>query len=382
MRLLEYQGRSLLKESGVRVPPGAVAKTPEEAFRIASEQLDGRAVVKAQVPVGGRGKAGGIKITENPEKAREASADLLGSELKGEKVSRVLLVEPVEIDKEYYISVLLDREKKGPIIIFSPEGGVDIEEVAAKNPEQIHKVYPDPLIGLKPYMIRELLYEAGLQKKYFKDFYRLTEQLFQFYQEYGATLVEINPAALTKDGELLALDSKVKIDDDTKAGAQIREALPEGVEEDDKTKLERKAEEFGLQYVELDGTIGVIGNGAGLVMSTLDVLSQKGGAPANFLDIGGGADAELMEKAYEIVTEKQGLQAVFINIFGGLTRCDEIASGIVTALQTKQTNLPLVVRLTGTNEEKGRKILEDNGITAATSFDKGAQEVVGKTKTN
>jgi succinyl-CoA synthetase beta subunit len=380
MRLLEYQGRSLLAENGIEVPPGDIAKTPEEAFQIASEQLDGKAVVKAQVPVGGRGKAGGIKITNSPQEAREASSNLLGSDLKGEKVSRVLLVEPVEIEKEFYISVLLDREKKGPIMIFSPEGGVDIEEVAEETPERIYKIYPDPLIGLQPYMIRELLYRAGVKKKYFKDFYRLAENLFQFYQDYGATLVEINPAALTKDGELLALDSKVKIDDDTKAAVEIQEILPEGVEEGDKTELERKAEGIGLQYVELDGTIGVIGNGAGLVMSTLDVLSQKGGKPANFLDIGGGADAELMEKAYEIVTEKQGLQAVFINIFGGLTRCDEIANGIVTALKNKQTNLPLVVRLTGTNDEKGRKILEDNGITATTSFDRGAKEAVAKTK--
>lgn len=380
MRLLEYQGRSLLAENGIEVPPGDIAKTPEEAFQIASEQLDGKAVVKAQVPVGGRGKAGGIKITNSPQEAREASSNLLGSDLKGEKVSRVLLVEPVEIEKEFYISVLLDREKKGPIIIFSPEGGVDIEEVAKETPERIYKIYPDPLIGLQPYMIRELLYRAGVKKKYFKDFYRLAENLFQFYQDYGATLVEINPAALTKNGELLALDSKVKIDDDTKAAAEIQEILPEGVEEGDKTELERKAEDIGLQYVELDGTIGVIGNGAGLVMSTLDVLSKKGGKPANFLDIGGGADAALMEKAYEIVTEKQGLQAVFINIFGGLTRCDEIANGIVTVLKNKQTNLPLVVRLTGTNDEKGRKILEDNGITATTSFDRGAKEAVGKTK--
>jgi len=380
MRLLEYQGRSLLAENGIEVPPGDIAKTPEEAFQIASEQLGGKAVVKAQVPVGGRGKAGGIKITNSSQEAREASSNLLGSDLKGEKVSRVLLVEPVEIEKEFYISVLLDREKRGPIIIFSPEGGVDIEEVAEETPERIYKIYPDPLIGLKPYMIRELLYRAGVKKKYFKDFYRLAENLFQFYQDYGATLVEINPAALTKDGELLALDSKVKIDDDTKAAAEIQEILPEGVEEGDKTELERKAEGIGLQYVELDGTIGVIGNGAGLVMSTLDVLSQKGGKPANFLDIGGGADAELMEKAYEIVTEKQGLQAVFINIFGGLTRCDEIANGIVTALKNKKTKLPLVVRLTGTNDEKGRKILEDNGITATTSFDRGAKEAVAKTK--
>lgn len=380
MRLLEYQGRSLLAENGIEVPPGDIAKTPEKAFQIASEQLDGKAVVKAQVPVGGRGKAGGIKITNSPQEAREASSNLLGSDLKGEKVSRVLLVEPVEIEKEFYISVLLDREKKGPIIIFSPEGGVDIEEVAEETPERIYKIYPDPLIDLQPYMIRELLYRAGVKKKCFKDFYRLAENLFQFYQDYGATLVEINPAALTKNGELLALDSKVKIDDDTKAAAEIQEILPEGVEEGDKTELERKAEDIGLQYVELDGTIGVIGNGAGLVMSTLDVLSKKGGKPANFLDIGGGADAELMEKAYEIVTEKQGLQAVFINIFGGLTRCDEIANGIVTVLKNKQTNLPLVVRLTGTNDEKGRKILEDNGITATTSFDRGAKEAVAKTK--
>lgn len=378
MRLLEYQGRLLLKEAGITVPEGAVAKSPEEAFTIASERLDGKAVVKAQVPVGGRGKAGGIKIVDSPEEAREVSKSLLGSKLKGEEISRLLLVEPVNIEQEFYVSVLLDRGTKGPIVIFSVEGGVDIEEVAAKTPEKIHKVRPDPIMGLQPYMIRELLYEAEIEDEVFKGFYGLVEKLFQAYQEYGATLVEINPAALTKGGELLALDSKVKIDDDSRALEKVKGILPEGEERRDKTELERKAAAAGLQYVELDGTIGVIGNGAGLVMATLDVLDQKGGQPANFLDVGGGADADLMAKAYEIVTEKEGLKGLFINIFGGITRCDEIAKGIVKALEEKEAKLPLVVRLTGTNEKQGRKILEENGISAASSLDEGAEEVIEK----
>ncbi|MBS3765826.1 ADP-forming succinate--CoA ligase subunit beta [Candidatus Bipolaricaulota bacterium] len=376
MRLLEYQGRRLLKEAGVPLPPGGVAESGEEAYRIAKEELGGESVVKAQVPVGGRGKAGGVKITDSPEGARSAAEELLGSELKGEMVSRVLLVKTVDIEKEYYISVLLDREREGPVVIFSPEGGVDIEEVAAKNPESIYEASPDPLIGLQPYTIRELLYRAGVNDQNFGDFYRLVEKLFSAYEEYGATLVEINPAALTKEGKLLALDSKVKIDDDTRASEKIEKVLPEGVSGGDKTRLERKAEAAGLQYVELDGSFGVIGNGAGLVMSTLDVLSQKGGEPANFLDIGGGADAKLMEEAYEIVTEKKNLKGVFVNIFGGITRCDEIASGIVQALENAEGDLPLVVRLTGTNEEKGRKILKENGISTASSLEEGAETII------
>lgn len=378
MRLLEYQGRLLLREAGITVPEGDVADTPEEAYEITSRELDGKAVVKAQVPVGGRGKAGGIKIADSPEEAREVSKSLLGSKLKGEEISRLLLVEPVDIEQEFYISVLLDRGTKGPIVIFSVEGGVDIEEVAAKTPEKIHKVRPDPIMGLQPYQIRELLYQSEIEEKTFKEFYGLVEKLFQAYQEYGATLVEINPVALTTEGELLALDSKVKIDDDSRALEEVERILPEGEERKDKTELERKAADVGLQYVELDGTIGVIGNGAGLVMATLDVLEQKGGQPANFLDVGGGADADLMAKAYEIVTEKVGLKGLFINIFGGITRCDEIAKGIVKALEEKEANLPLVVRLTGTNEKQGRKILEENGISAAESLDEGAEEVIEK----
>ncbi len=377
MRLLEYQGRRLLEAAGVPLPRGKVVKSGEEAYRVAREELNGKSVAKAQVPVGGRGKAGGVKITDTPEEARSATEELLGSDLKGERVSRVLLVEKVDIEKEYYVSVLLDRERKGPVIIFSPEGGVDIEEVAAENPESIHEVSPDPLIGLQPHVIRELLYRAEVREEHFGDFYGLVEKLFSAYQDYGATLVEINPVALTKEGELLPLDSKVKIDDDTGASEKIEDILPEGIEGGDKTRLERKAEAAGLQYVELDGSIGVIGNGAGLVMSTLDVLSQKGGEPANFLDVGGGADAKLMEEAYEIVTEKEGLEGVFVNIFGGITRCDEIASGIVKALENTEGNLPLVVRLTGTNEKEGRRILQENGISATDSLEGGAEAIIG-----
>ena len=381
MRLLEYQGRLLLKEAGIAVPRGAVAETPEEAYEIASEQLDGEAVVKAQVPVGGRGKAGGIKIVESPEEAKEVSRSLLGSELKGEEISRLLLVEPVDIEQEFYVSVLLDRGAKGPIVIFSTEGGVDIEEVAAKTPEKIHKARPDPIMGIQPYQIRELLYGAEIEDEVFKGFYGMVETLYRAYEDYGATLVEINPAALTKEGELLALDSKVKIDDESRALDKVKGILPEGEERKDKTELERKAADAGLQYVELEGTIGVIGNGAGLVMATLDVLDQKGGKPANFLDVGGGADADLMAKAYEIVTEKEGIEGLFINIFGGITRCDEIAKGIVKALEEKEGQVPLVVRLTGTNEKRGREILEENGIRAAESLDEGAEKIIEKSST-
>src|SRR6056297_625318 len=346
MRLLEYEGRLLLQEADITVPNGEVARTPREAKSIA-ERLGGSAVVKAQVPVGGRGKAGGIKVVHNPDEAEGSAAGLIGTKLKGETISKLLTVEAVEIETEFYLSVILDRAKKGPVIIFSPEGGVDIEEVADRNPEKIFKVEPDPLIGLQPFMIREIIYRAHTSQEVFKPLYKVIQKLYNAYRRFGATLMEINPLALTTKGELVALDSKVKIDDDSGAMSEVQELLPESEKTGDKTELERQANQIGLQYVELDGDIGIIGNGAGLVMSTLDVLSEKGGQPANFLDLGGGADSELMSKSFEMVTAKEGLTGVFINIFGGLTRCDEVASGLVEALSTKTINLPVVVRLTG-----------------------------------
>lgn len=375
MRLLEYEGRLLLGEVDLAIPEGEVATSPEEVRSIA-EELGGDVVVKAQVPVGGRGKAGGIKIAGDPPQAEVFASELLGSRLKGEEISRLLVVEAVEIISEFYLSVILDRERKGPVIIFSPEGGVDIEKVAEEDPEKIFKVTPDPLIGLQPFMIREIIYKSGVDSGVFKPLYKALEKIYSAYERFGATLVEINPLALTSAGELIVLDSKVKIDDDSRSMEKVEKLLPGGEKTGSKSELERRAEEIGLQYVELDGEIGVIGNGAGLVMSTLDVLSQKGGNPANFLDVGGGADAELVKDAFELVTSKPGLSGIFINIFGGITRCDEIAKGLVEALSDSRSDLPLIVRLTGTNKKDGRKILREHGITAASTLDEGADQII------
>ncbi|MBS3813327.1 ADP-forming succinate--CoA ligase subunit beta, partial [Candidatus Bipolaricaulota bacterium] len=364
-----------LEDAGIPIPAGKVCETPEEVGKIAQE-LGGSAVVKAQVPVGGRGKAGGIKITDSPDEAAAVARSLLGSELKGEVISRLLVVEPVEVDKEYYISVILDRGRKGPVIILSPEGGVDIEQVAEERPEKIFQVEPDPLIGLQPFMTREIIYRSGMDKDMFKPLYGVIEKLYSAYVRFGATLVEINPLASTQKKELLALDSKVKIDDDSRSMQDVQALLPESEGTGDRTELELRAEEIGLQYVELEGNIGIIGNGAGLVMSTLDVISQKGGRPANFLDIGGGADADLVSQAFQVVTSKEGLNGIFVNIFGGITRCDEIARGLVEALRDESFDLPVVVRLTGTNEEAGRKILKDHGINAVSTLDEGASQIL------
>ncbi len=375
MRLLEYEGRLLLEDAGIPLPRGKVAETADEVREIAGG-LEGGTVVKAQVPVGGRGKAGGIKVAESPDGAAEIARGLLASELKGELISKLLVVEQVEIETEYYLSVILDRGRKGPVIIFSPEGGVDIEQVAEEKPENIFEVEPDPLIGLQPFMIRELIYKSGVRDDIFKPLYGIIEKLYSAYLRFGATLVEINPLASTPGNDLLALDSKVKIDDDSRSMEDVEAILPESEGTGDKTEIERRAEKAGLQYVELEGEVGVIGNGAGLVMSTLDVLSQKGGKPANFLDIGGGADAELVKEAFDIVTSKEGISGIFVNIFGGITRCDEIARGLVEALGDRKFDLPVIVRLTGTNEDAGRKILEDYGINAVSTLDEGADQIV------
>ncbi len=378
MRLLEYQGRKVLKSSGAELPDGEVAETPMEASRIA-EKIGGKAVIKAQIPVGGRGKAGGIKIAENPDQAEEYASDLLSSEIKGERVEKVLVVEAVDIENEYYLSVILDRAEKKPVIMFSTEGGVDIEQVAEETPSAIHKVHVDPLLGVQPYQIRGLLYEAEIEDDLFKPLYGTIKNLYEGFEEYGATLMEINPLALTGEGEFSILDSKVIIDDESKSRKEIEKMFSGDTGAARETELEERASEEGLQYVELDGDIGIIGNGAGLVMSTLDVVSEKGGRPANFLDVGGGADAETMEKSIRLVTSKDEVKGLFVNIFGGITRCEEIAKGLVEALGDVE-ELPLVVRLTGTNEKEGREILREHGIESAESLEDGAGKIVSITE--
>ncbi len=370
MRLQEYQGKELFRRVGIPVADGKVAFSAAEAEEIAHE-LGCPVVVKAQVLVGGRGKAGGIKLAQTPHEARAHAEDILQMTIKGERVRKVLVTRAVEIEREFYLAITIDRAAKKPIAIFCAEGGMEIEELARTHPEKITKFPIDPLLGLQPYQIRKALYQAAIEPNLIKPFSEIFLKLSHAFTQYRASLVEINPLALT-NGQLIAIDSKFIIDDDD-VPAELA-----GWEEEElsQSPQERTAKSAGLQYVKLDGTIGIIGNGAGLVMATLDLVALYGGRPANFLDIGGGANAELMKKALQIVLADPQVRGVFINIFGGITRCDEVARGLVQTQQELGIHVPLVVRLTGTNETEGRKILEEHGITPVGEMEEGAAQIV------
>lgn len=370
MRLQEYQGKELFRRVGIPVADGLVALTPEEA-EDAAHKLGGPVVVKAQVLVGGRGKAGGIKLAQTPQEARAHAENILQMTIKGERVRKVLITQAVEIEREFYLSVTIDRAAKKPIVIFSAEGGMEIEELAKTHPEKIVRFHVDPLIGLQAYQVRTALFHAGVAPTLMKPLSDILFKLYQAFVQYRAQLVEINPLALS-DGQLIAVDSKFILDDDDVPA----ELAGWEAEELEGSPEERAAKQAGLQYVKLDGTIGIIGNGAGLVMATLDVVALKGGRPANFLDIGGGASAEVMKKALQIVLSDSNVRGLFINIFGGITRCDEVARGLVETQKELGIRVPMVVRLTGTNEVEGRKILEEHGITPVADMEEGAAEIV------
>ena len=356
MDLYEYQGKELLRRFDVETLEGSVATTPEEA-RAAAEQLGGPLAVKAQVLTGGRGKAGGIKVVEEPEDVQEASRQILGMDIRGHKVRRVLVEAGVEISIEMYLSVMVDRAAKKPLILFSSEGGVDIEEVAERNPEAIVRIYVDPLLGLLPYQVRELTFSAGLEGDVAKGVGRTLSNLYRAFSESDASLVEINPLVATSDGRVLALDAKVTVDN---SSLFRHRDIADLHDVDAADPEEQRALEASLQYVKLDGDVGILGNGAGLVMSTLDVVAQAGGEPANFCDVGGGANAEMISEALDIVTANKQVKSVLFNIFGGITRGDEVARGLLEALERSEIDLPIVVRLDGTNAEEGRQILAQN----------------------
>ena len=356
MDLYEYQGKELLRRFDVETLEGSVATTPEEA-RAAAEQLGGPVAVKAQVLTGGRGKAGGIKVVEEPEDVQEAARQILGMDIRGHKVRRVLVEAGVEISTEMYLSVMVDRAAKKPLILFSSEGGVDIEEVAERNPEAIVRIYVDPLLGLLPYQVRELTFSAGLEGDVAKGVGRTLSNLYRAFSESDASLVEINPLVATSDGRVLALDAKVTVDN---SSLFRHRDIADLHDVDAADPEEQRALEASLQYVKLDGDVGILGNGAGLVMSTLDVVAQAGGEPANFCDVGGGANAEMISEALDIVTANKQVKSVLFNIFGGITRGDEVARGLLEALERSEIDLPIVVRLDGTNAEEGRQILAQN----------------------
>jgi succinyl-CoA synthetase beta subunit len=370
LKLLEYQGKQLFEQVGLPVPPGRLARTPEEAERVARE-LGTPVVVKAQVAAGGRGKAGGVKLAQIPEEARRQAEAILNITIQGEPVRTLLITRAVEIDREYYLGITLDRSARRPVLIFSTQGGVDIEEIARTSPESIHKFHISPLEGLHAYQVRQMLYESDVPRDQFRALGDVTGRLYRAFTEYRAHLVEINPIAITPEGELWVLDSKFILDDD-----DLPAEIP-GVVQEALDPLEQAAKGADLQYVKLDGDIGIIGNGAGLVMSTLDVAQLMGGRPANFLDVGGGASADQMKKALELVLSDPGVRGVFINIFGGITRCDLVAQGIVAARQDLDIQVPMVVRLVGTNEEEGRKILQEtSGVIPVASMEEGAEKIV------
>ena len=355
MDLFEFQGKELFAQWGVPIPEGRVATTPAQAREIA-ESLGGSVVVKAQVQVGGRGKAGGIKLAEGPQQAEAAAAAILGMDIKGHVVDRVLVERASDIKAEYYASFTLDRAAKSHLVMLSSKGGVDIEEVAATDPDALERVHVDSLLGLTNFQVNQLIFGSGIDPESRKGVALLLTKLWRLYIEADADLVEVNPMILTGQGDVIALDAKVSLDESAFFRHPEFESMREVVAVDPQERL-AKQRGFG-NFIKLDGNIGVIGNGAGLVMSTLDVIDQVGGRAANFLDVGGGADAESLSSALEVVLSNAGVRSVLINIFGGITRCDLVAQGVTEALNTLEVSVPIVVRLDGTNAEEGHNILK------------------------
>ena len=354
--LYEYQGKELFARAGIPVSEGRLATTAEEA-RAAAEELGGQVVVKAQVLAGGRGKAGGIQLADTPEQAEEHAAAILGMDIRGHVVRRLWIERASDIAKEYYLSVTFDRGEKKPLFMLTTEGGVDIEEVAEKSPEALARLHVDPLEGLQPWHGRWLIFTAGIDSpSEQKQVTAIVEKLFGAFVDFDAMLCEINPLIVTPDGEVKALDSKFTVDDN----ALYRHSdIADMRDLEAADPRERLAREKGVTYVKLDGEIGILGNGAGLVMATLDVIDQVGGRPANFCDLGGGGDAQGVVEALEVITSDEQVNAILFNIFGGITRCDEVARGILTALGQMEIRHPIVVRLDGTNAEEGRRLLTE-----------------------
>jgi succinyl-CoA synthetase beta subunit len=354
--LYEYQGKELFKRFGIPVSEGRLATTPEEA-REAATEIGGQVVVKAQVLTGGRGKAGGVKLAEDPDDAEAKAKDILGLDINGHVVRKLWIERASDIAKEYYLSITFDRGAKRPLYLLTTEGGVEIEQVAEEKPEALARLHADPLEGFQPYQARRLIYGAGIDEpSEQKQILALIEKLYRCFVESDAMLTEINPLIVTPEGEVRALDSKFTVDD----SALFRHPdIAEMRDVEAADPQERLAREKGVTYVKLDGDVGILGNGAGLSMSTVDVVVVAGGRPANFCDLGGGGDAQGVVDALEVITSDEQVRSIFFNIFGGITRCDEVARGILAALEQMKIELPIVVRLDGTNAEEGREILAE-----------------------
>lgn len=379
MNLHEYQSKRIFAQHGIPIPQGDVATTPAEAKTVA-EKLGGAVVVKSQVLVGGRGKAGGIKLAKSPAEAEERASEILGMDIKGLTVKQVLIDEASDIATEIYLGAVLDRASRRVVLMASSEGGVDIEEVAASTPEKIIKVAVHPFLGLRDYQARILAEGIGLPKEHAAAFINIARGLYEVFVSQDANLAEINPLVITGGNELIALDGKISIDDNALMRHPDLAEMHDSSEDD---PAEVEAKEAGLSYINLDGEIGCLVNGAGLAMATMDIVKHFGGSPANFLDLGGGAGAEAVTKALKIILGDDRVKAVLINIFGGITRCDNVARGFLEAINTIDTSVPFVIRLVGTNDVEGRQILADanlDNVITATSLSDAAQKAVAAAK--
>jgi len=383
MKIHEYQGKELLKNFGVAVPRGLVARSPEEAYLAAKELATDIVVVKAQIHAGGRGKGGGVKLAKSPDEAREIARQMLGMKLvthqtgpEGREVRVLLIEEGLPIDKEFYLGIVLDRASGRPVFMASAAGGMDIEEVAARTPEQIMKETIDPAVGFRPFQARKLAFSLGLPAELIGQAVKFMQSLYLAYEQMDASLMEINPFLLTKDKRLIALDAKVNFDDNAMFRHKDFAALRDLNEEE---PLEIEASKFDLNYIKLDGNIACMVNGAGLAMATMDIIKLAGGEPANFLDVGGGASQERVEAAFRILLADENVKAVLINIFGGIVRCDMVARGVVAAAKNLGIKVPVVVRLEGTNVEEGQRVIRESGMnfTVANGMKDAAEKVVG-----
>jgi succinyl-CoA synthetase beta subunit len=373
MRLHEYQSKEIFSDYQIPIPRARLASTPDEA-KLFAEELNGTVVLKAQVLVGGRGKAGGIRLVKSPEEAKDEASKILGERIKGIPVRRILVEEAANIQQEIYLGMTIDRENGETLLIASAEGGVDIEEVARLSPEKIFRESINPLLGLRDFQARKLATDIEIPRELWRSFIALTQNLYKAYCQLDATLAEINPLVITTNNRLMALDGKMIIDDN----ALFRH--PEFLDKRDITieaPQETEARKFCLSYIKLDGNIGCLVNGAGLAMATMDIIQHKGGQPANFLDIGGGANSEKVAAALRIMLSDPQVKTILINIFGGITRCDEVALGIRQTLADIETSIPFVIRLVGTNEQEGKRILADANLMTADSLQEAAEKAVG-----
>ena len=382
MKIHEYQGKAILKEYGVPVPRGIVARSPEEAEAAAKELGTAVVVVKAQIHAGGRGKGGGVKLAKSPAEAKELASEMLGMHLvthqtgpEGREVRMLLIEEGLPIDREFYLGITLDRVTGRNVFMASSAGGMEIEKVAEETPELILKETVDPAVGLRPFQARKLAFGLGIPNELINQAAKFMLALYDAYEKTDASLVEINPFLLTKDGRLIALDAKLNFDDNALYRHKDYTELRDLNEEE---PLEIEASKYDLNYIKLDGNIGCMVNGAGLAMATMDIIKLAGGEPANFLDVGGGASQERVEQAFKILLADDSVRAVLINIFGGIVRCDMVANGVVAAAKNLGVSIPIVARLEGTNVEEGRRVLNESGIgiIPATTMSDAAEKVV------